>query len=183
MINLYEDLKMCWDGLKLQHCERLFSPTVWPYLTGDGLLGYAKVSVSSGDRWDFAEDGIGCLTVAVHSDQQLVDIVAFPPSKPDQWLVRTGNGVFLGEDHLIEAEMNWNPEHIPLVVPTVLEWLHTKGQSICIVDPIPDALRRLRDLDALEVPTKEFGQVLRLQMSKPPRLPEITIVKGARDAA
>lgn len=183
MSDVYEDLKLCWEGLKMEHCQRIFSAAVWPHLTGGGLLGYAKVRICADERWEFAEDGVGCLTVAVHELGQLVDIVAFPPDRPNHWLVRTGLAEFLGEDVLIEAEDNWNPENIPLVVPTVLEWLETKGRSICLVDPTPSALRRLRNLEAIEVPTREFGQVLRLEMSRPPRLPEITITKGARDAA
>jgi hypothetical protein len=185
MTDLFADLKTCWSGLKLQHCERVLPRSVWPYLTQRGLLGYAKVRAGREDRWDFDEAGIGCLTVAVHADDgALIDIVAFEPNKPNQWLVRTGNGYFLGENILATAERGiWTDADVPVVVPTPLEWLQMGGRAVCIVDPTPRSLARIRNLGTLKVPSPRFAQALRLQMSRPPRLPEIKILEREKHAA
>ena len=184
--NLFADLKTCWSGLQMQHCQRVLPQSIWPHLSKRGLLGYAKISVDSDDKWDFDEAGKGHLTVTVYSDEdssEVADIVAFDPAASDRWYLRTGAAGFLGEHILAENERAWDYDQPPLVVPSPMEWLKAGGNAVCVINPSTSALARLRDLKMIRVPSARFAAGLRLQMSKPPRLPEIKVVGGIRRAA
>lgn len=174
-------------ALQLRHCQRLAALGVrdWPAMTQDGLLGMTRASVGPDDLWTPDDAGQPHVCVAVVEDGAIVDIVAFRPDQPDAWALRTGNGWALGVDNVQAARSGWTEEQWTLHLhATPLDWLRASCIGACVIDGFSfQASAEIRDCKALKVDDARFARALRLQLSKPLRLPEIAVTRGARHAA
>ena len=186
-MSLAGEMRAAADAITLPQCQRLsvMGITSWPDLTQHGLIGVAACKIS-GDFFNYDEGGPLHVVLPVERDGVLVDLVAFDPANPNLWGLRTGDGAALGDCRIEEAlsARGW-PDAVPLyLTPTPLEWLRAQCRGACIIDGFtPETCTRLRGLDDIAVSSKAFERALRLQLSKPPRIPEIHLAEGRRNAA
>lgn len=186
-MSLEEQMRAAADRLTLAQCKRLatLGVTCWPDLTARGLIGVARVSIS-GDLFDYDEAGKVHIVLPVSDDGELVDLVAFDPINPDDWALKTGNGTALGESRIIDAldKQGWPDAKALELFPTPLEWLRADCRGACIVDGFkPATASRLRRLTHIVCSTDKFMRALRLQLSRPPRIPEMSVLEAKRNAA
>ncbi|SNT15742.1 hypothetical protein SAMN06295912_1508 [Sphingomonas laterariae] len=175
------------DALKHPHCEwlRAHGGTEWPLLTAKGILGIGRAAIDpTGDRWGPDEAGALHFMVGVVEDGALVDIIAFSPDAPSRWALRTWNGTILGMDNVRRAQGAFPGEVVMLrMVGTPLEWIGDTTAA-CVIDGYSaQASAEIREVQSIDVPNSKLAQALRLQLTKPPRIPEINITKGRRHAA
>lgn len=147
-----------------------------------GLVGVAQVEIGKNDIWSPAEHGPYFLTIAVNEEEAVTDIVAFSPDKPNEWFLRIGSAWALGLDNILEAQTGW-PGSSVLLHETPLDWLRSGMEGSCVIDWTDDAIIALRSLPHIDVARPKFAAALRLQLSKPPRLPEIDITGGQKRGA
>lgn len=153
-----------------------------PEIFGAGILGFANAEVGRNDFWQPASHGPRCAVIAAIEEGIILDLIAFDPAAPDVWFIRTGNAWALGMDAVTEVSRSWNGGEL-LLHPTPLDWLKARGVGACVVNWTDDARRALRDLPAINVSSPKIAQALRLELSRPPRLPEIQVKRWRRDAA
>ena len=185
--NLFAEMAEYAKHIKLKHCQHLAALGVkhWPHITGAGHLGFARIEIDKRDLWQPIETGKPHLIIPVFEGTGMVDLIAFDPGNPDFWALRTGLGWALGADEIYAARAGWNDEQRTLrVAATPLEWLTIDGPAACIIDGWSwHACAELREVPFVQVANNNLARVLRLQLSKPPRIPEIMISGGERHAA
>lgn len=137
-------------------------PAALGRLTGEGLLGLARVEVLKGGLFQFDPGGEQRLILGVcepcgrgwgpaaHEERVLVDLVAISSADPNAWALRCGYAAVLGEDALEEADAAVCAERPAMVrlFGRPLDWLIAGGApgSICVLDWTAAALARLRGL-------------------------------------
>lgn len=162
-----------------------FNPS---HAIGAGILGIAEVQELSGDLWQPCEGGTKMVTVAVTEGGSfwdggtITDIVAFDPTSPTRWLLRTGDAWALGFDHIDYAQGDLNGDALAIHA-TPFDWLSAGMAGCCVINWTHKARTTLRDLARLQVHSPRYAQALRLELSRPPSLPEITCVGERRRAA
>lgn len=148
-----------------------------------GLVGVSRVEISKDEKWAPADQGRIMLTVAVYEADAITDIVAFDPASPNEWFLRTGNAWALGINAIEAATDIFDASNSVFLHATPLDWLRYGMGGACVLDWTPEAINTLRAASKIEVPSPKFAQALRLQLSRPPRLPEIRTTDGMRHAA
>lgn len=146
------------------------------------IVGVSQVDIDKADNWSPAQTGPFYITIAVSEREAITDIVAFSPDAPDQWYLRRGSSWALGLDEIAAVQSGWHGASL-FISPTPLDWLRAGMRGACVIDWTRDAMDTLRSLSGIQVADRKFAQALRLQLSKPPRLPEINVFGGKRDAA
>lgn len=122
-------------------------------------------------------DGHPHLVLPVYEDGELVDLVAFRSELPDKWMLRTGLGWALGvEDGLprLYERSFWHTEPLSLSA-TPLDWLRGGAKGLCVLDWEAPELAELSDFTAVQCPDATIAAVLRKALTKPPRLPNISV--------
>lgn len=114
------------------------------------------------------------LVQPVVADGALIDLVAWRSLRPDDWRLLHGDAWVLGEDELQRAE-GWPGERAPRMLRTPLDWLRAGGEGFVVVDWSSPEVHRLANLDEIEVPNRELGELLTREISRPRRLPKITV--------
>jgi hypothetical protein len=184
---LADEMRAAADRIELKHCQRLaaMGVTEWPKLTEQGLIGLVRCTVGKNDIYEPAEDGTDHIALAVLEDGALVDIVAFTVDDPQGWALRTGNGWALGVDNIRYAQGGWGEADSTLrMCATPLDWLRAGCEGACIIDGYSwQASSEVRNVKSLEVDSPAMARALRLQLSKPPQIPEINVKRGQRHAA
>lgn len=102
-------------------------------------VGMATIEAGEDGTFIPSPDGVpACIVAAVDPYNRplggsgLFDLVAFRPSDPRKWWLRTGNAYALG-DHLLDLAQPVR------VVRTPVEWLATGGYAVCILDWSPSS--------------------------------------------
>jgi hypothetical protein len=113
-------------------------------------------------------------------DGCIIDLIAFKPDDPDAWCNRVGNCWALGMDDINTARDAWGSLFLH---PTPLDWLRSGGRGACVVEWNHEARSTLRNVGEIDVTSPKFAQALRLELARPPRLPEISIKRMRRGAA
>lgn len=112
------------------------------------------------------------LVLPVREDGDLVDLCAFRSSAPEKWLLRSGQGWALGLERGLERH-TWGDPVALAVSP--LEWLRHGAGGLCILDWDAPELTYLLGVPNLVCSTREQASHLRAALSKPVRLPNISI--------
>ncbi|MBK9661479.1 MAG: hypothetical protein IPO68_16530 [Chitinophagaceae bacterium] len=146
-----------------------------------GLVGVSQIEIAANETWSPSDHGPYYLTIAVNEAEAVTDIVAFAPDKPNEWFLRRGSAWALGMDH-INGALAW-PDTVVSLSATPLDWLRADMWGACVLDWTTDAIDTIRALQEIEVSSPKFAAALRLQLSKPPRLPEIAVSGDKKNAA
>ncbi len=120
------------------------------------------------------------LVLPVYGDGELVDIVAFRSSHPNNWLLRTGPGWALGVERGLERH-TWGDQVSLALSP--LEWLQQGASGLCVLDWAAPEVHYLTEVPHLVCSTEGVAALLRSALSKPVRFPEISICGGMNLAA
>lgn len=176
-------------AFEMRHVRTLlrggFNPAV---AHGAGILGIAEVEELTGDLWHPCEGGTVMATIAVMENGSfwdggtMTDIIAFDPAQPKRWLLRFGDAWALGFDEIEHARGDWNDSTLTIHA-TPFDWLQSGMTGCCIVNWTNEARSIIRDMPRLKVHSARYAQALRLELSRPPRLPEITYHGEHRHAA
>lgn len=154
-----------------------------PALLHDGLIGVARVETDKRDFWVPVDTGKPMIVTPVEEDGQALDLIAFDPVEPDVWYLRTGNGYALGADAVRNAVQGWDAADKRLLLhATPLDWLRAGAEGACVTQWTPESRSAVRHVDAVDVTSIKFARALRLELSRPPRIPEIE-VKGTQTRA
>ncbi|MGN6374863.1 MAG: hypothetical protein ACTHMG_04840 [Sphingomonas sp.] len=149
-------------------------------LVADGRIGVVKANVERDDFWSPDEGGKSMIVTPVVEDGRTIDLVAFLLSDPDAWYLRTGDGWALGAEAVADAATAWDSEGGQMHLhPTPVEWLRSGGAGACVIRWTDEARATLRNVPAISVASPVVARKLRLELARPPRLPEIT-VRGRR---
>lgn len=116
--------------------------------------------------------------VSEHPDEQIIDLVAFQPSDPTRWWLRSGQGVVLG---LHNARLAAFKEEPVFVHATPLDWLRAECQGVVVLDWTADILSRLDGYGILTDATT--GKRLEQAFTRHFNFPQIKIIEGQRHAA
>lgn len=168
----------------LRHLTPLgFSTQVIAHLTHYGMLGAVTVAFDGG-LWFPEEGGTSLLVTPLEEDGAVVDIIAFNPKVPARWAARTGVGWALGTDSLREIEQAWDDsERCLLLQATPTDWLRSGCHGISVVQWNDEARRTLLQIPKLEVQDRKYAQTVRLELTRPPRIPEIKMPRQRSRAA
>lgn len=152
-------------------------------LHAEAAIGLVQVETDSRDFWTPIDTGKAMLVTPLVEEESVVDLIAFDPKAPDRWYLRTGAGWALGHDAVRRATDGWGePERLELH-PTPLEWLRSGCSGACVAQWTDEARMALRSLVGIDVGLPRFAHVLRLELSRPPRLPDIQARKLRQHAA
>lgn len=158
----------CWFGapslVGLEFVETTDSNRYWPREHGNvHYVAPVLTGGPSGQLWD------------------LLDLVVFKPSRPDQWWLRAGNGVLLGPDW---PEWCVTLDNEPLYLhSTPLDWLRAGGQGSCIVDWSASLSLHLGSCADIICDTPELASRLHYALNKPTRPPNIHVAREAANVA
>lgn len=121
-------------------------------------------------RWEYYPGGIPSLLLAVRDAfGDVVDIIAWPITRPDKWARLTGKAVLLGEDALTRAVFD---EPVK-VWRTPLSWLVAGGDGLVVLDQ-DKAWRRLNGGPALVGEDLAHAKELRTIIT-PPEPPKVFV--------
>lgn len=135
--------------------------------------GWGVVNASAGDDGLYLPgSGEPHLVLPVIENGDLIDLVAFRSATPERWLLRTGQGWALGLERGLEPH-TWHPETLLSCNP--LDWLRADCEGLCVLDWGAPETHYLVGVPHLECSTPELAGLLRGALSKPVRLPTISI--------
>ncbi|MBA4754574.1 MAG: hypothetical protein H2050_07070 [Sphingobium sp.] len=154
-------------------------------LIAESMIGITAAEFDSRDFWTPVPTGKIMIVTPLEEDGRIADLIAFDPTDPDTWYLRTGTGWALGHDHLDEISRNagwpdtqqWVDLHA-----TPLDWLRAGCTGACVTQWNAESRSRLRHHDRIHVASSKFARALRLELTRPPRIPEIE-VKGTQSRA
>lgn len=156
-----------------------------PALLAECMIGVANVETDSADNWTPIETGKPMIVTPLEEDGRIADLIAFDPKDPDTWYLRTAKGWALGMAHLDEITRNtgW-PETQQWVDlhATPLDWLRAGCTGACVTQWNGESRAALRLHQRVHVASSKFARALRLELTRPPRIPEIE-VKGMQSRA
>ena len=75
-------------------------------LIAESMIGITAAEFDSRDFWTPIPTGKPMIVTPLEEDGKIADLIAFDPSNPDTWYLRTGTGWALGHDHLDEITRN-----------------------------------------------------------------------------
>lgn len=158
-----------------QALERLGVPRsamcgLWRHGYGFGVAA----ATNAGNGLYEPGEGQHHLILPVYDDGALVDLCAFRAARPLQWLLRSGQGWALGVGRGLEPHSWGDP--IPLAA-SPLEWLQQGCEGLCVLDWDAPEVRYLSELPRLDCSSPELANHLRAALSKPARLPQISVLE------
>ncbi len=118
------------------------------YLPGSAI-GFARIE-TDGDLYQPADEGQGALVMAtaIMTGGEFEDLIAFRPSDPDRWFLRTGMGRWLGEfeigRRLVTAPVHIDPPALLSpgrtddelhIFATPMDWLRNNADGACPLVP------------------------------------------------
>lgn len=169
------------EGRQMEILAGLGLPAAQLY--AETLIGVTTGAIDRRDFWQPDEAGRRLLVTPLTEAGAILDLVAFDPKEPNAWYLRTGHGWALGHEAMERASQGW-PGDAPLVLhATPMEWLASGCEGTCVVQWTDEARRTIRDLAACEVRSSEFARALRLELTRPPRIPEILVRRWQNRAA
>jgi len=125
-------------------------------------------------------DGPPMICLPVYDSGDLIDLVAFRSSDPDNWLLRTGLGWCLGLERGLEAHTWGDPVHL---ARTPLEWIQGGAEGLALLDWSAPEVHYLTGVPHLVCSDATQAGMLRKALSRPVRFPTISIQQEARLAA
>lgn len=174
--DLDDELRLAALAVGPAHLNRLRALGVsWPTIGELGRhhhgLGIVRAKEAE-DELYILGDGEQHLVLPVYEDGELLDLVAFRSGDPERWLLRSGYGWALGLEHGLGRHTWGGP--VPLSV-SPLEWLQRGAEGLCVLDWSAPEVYYLNDIDHLVCSSARLAKHLRIALSKPARLPKISI--------
>lgn len=152
-------------------------------LIGDSMVGIVAAEVDKRDIWTPIETGKTMIATPLEEEGQIVDLIAFDIKCPDIWYLRTGAGWALGSEAITAAVQGWGAADQRLELhATPLDWLRAGCTGTCVTQWTPESRAAIRSVEAIDVASPKFARALRLELTRPPRIPEIE-VKGMHSRA
>lgn len=146
-------------------------------------IGLTHVEVDRADFWTPMDTGKPMIVTPLEEDGFTVDLIAFDIKEPDFWYLRSGAGWALGSEAVTAAAQGWDASDKRLVLhATPLDWLRSGCNGACVTQWTPESRSAVRQVDAIDVTSPKFARALRLELTRPPRIPEIE-VKGMQSRA
>jgi hypothetical protein len=156
----------------------------WQAIT-DAVPAHTRISVSTGNTFEFIEDGGSAFIVSVKVETALtaeasdpieairhgwiVDLVAFHPNYPGRWALRRGAAEWLG---CIEPQY-LDPEPVP-VWRTPLRWLRAGCRGVVLLSKERESQYRiLSGLGAIVAEDQQHAAELRQQLGRPWPTPRV----------
>lgn len=121
------------------------------------------------------------LLLPVHERGELIDLVAFRSSAPNNWLLRKDLGWALGWDRGAEP-YTWDDEPTPVWL-SPLEWLQNARTGVCVLAWDAPEVLELRDVPKLVCSSPKLALHLEAALRKPARCPEILLMGETHLAA
>lgn len=182
-VDLRSEMEAATDAVRQIHLDRLqalgVSPTTIADLGRDfPSFGVVRAEPVGGGLFQPGE-GDAHIVLPVVEDGDLVDLVAFRSTTPDEWTLRTGNGWGLGLGRGVGWH-TWAPSVHLSANP--LAWLRDGAQGLCVLDWRSPDLIRLDVLQSVTVADADTAVLLREALSRPVRLPHIEIMEALRAA-
>lgn len=182
-VDLHAELTVAAAHLHATHLrmlERLAVPRgpLCDMLSDGWSLGIAPAAKASEGLYQ-PSDGPPHLIIPVWEDGALIDLCAFRSGVPDWPLLRTGNGWALGLERGLEAH-TWGPAAL---VATPLDWLCRGGRALCVLDWAAAEVSYLRDVPHLVCQSEKLASMLLGALTRPQRLPQISVEEAQRAAA
>jgi hypothetical protein len=110
------------------------------------VLGAAPVVPVGGDLFQIDDAGSWAVLQAVAPDgENLVDLIAWRPTRPDRWCFLRGHGEALGERQL---ELRFDLSQPVKVYSTPLDWYRADGSGLCILKRTWEVAQRLLGCEA-----------------------------------
>jgi hypothetical protein len=126
-------------------------------------------------------EGDAHVVLPVVMDGDLVDIVAFRPSAPSEWMLRTGLGWALGLHRGLEP-YTWGEPAVVRESP--LDWMRADCTGLVVLDFAAPERRSLRCIRKIHCTTDRLTRMMTRQLAIDPYLPEIiTVPEGAERKA
>lgn len=158
-----------------------------PALFAAGMIGLDRVCIDAKDYWQPDEAGTQMIIVPASTSDQIIDLIAFDIAEPDAWYVRTGQAWALGMDDIDVACGAWPGVTEDLWLhPTPIDWLRAETTGACVVQWCDEARHQLRNLAGasnIRVSSPLTAQRLRLELTRPPHIPNIIVGRHHRRAA
>jgi hypothetical protein len=200
-VNLAGELAAAAGMVRQPHLDRLWSLGVPKWFIaerGERLppIGVAHVEASRGGLYQpLPGAGTSCLILPVIEDGDLIDLVAFRSTSPDDWLLRTGNGFALGlEDGMgrwlwyAPADLDAKPPKHEVGRPThlfanPLDWMQGGGAGVSVLDWSSPEIHRLDVLPRVTVSDQATAALLDHALRRPVRVPQIDVIGGLANVA
>lgn len=145
-------------------------------LMADGAIGVVNAEVDSRDFWTPIETGRALVVTPLEEEGQTVDLIAFDIKEPDVWFLRTGAGWALGHAAIDAALFGWDASDQRLELhATPFDWLRAGCSGACVTQWTPESRAAVRQVEAIDVTSPKFARALRLELTRPPRIPEIEV--------
>lgn len=145
------------------------------HFTGQGRLGSVNVGFDH-HLWVPEETGPTLMVTPLGEDGVIVDLIAFNPHEPANWAMRTGASWALGLDVLTDVNHAWTSSERHLTLhATPFDWIRDGGNGLCVVQWNDEARATLRKVPLLKVQDQRFAQLVRLELTRPPAIPEIAV--------
>lgn len=127
------------------------------------------------------EEGPMHLIQPVMEGGEIIDLVAWASARPDRWGLRIGTGWALGLENVIEPG-GWDAPSAHLVA-TPLDWLRGGAVATVILNWDAPEIEGLRYLGDVVCSDATVAGLLHAALSRPPLLPNISVMEGLRHAA
>lgn len=181
MADLYMELKEAAFSVcetDLAHLRRLGALNAGVAAFGMVMHQFGLMRIADGEDGLFHPDPDGrrSLVLPVVEDGELIDLVSFSTSTPDNWRLRTGLGTALG---LHDGWCHCWPDEVQLH-RNPLQWLRGGCSGLCVVDWDAPDLIRLNDLPSITVDDEALRGQLRKALLRPIRLVPIHLNSESR---
>lgn len=185
MPDLYPELKRATFAVRQPHIDRLKARGADMLAIAEmgrhfHPFGVERVIDAGGGCYIPSDEGEPWVILPVYDDWELVDLVAFPTSAPDNWLLRLGVGWLLG---LNDGRPSLENQETVRLHRSPLDWLRAGGDGISILDWSAPELFTLNDLAGIVVDDPGVKRQLVAALTRPVRLPNITISQEVKLAA
>lgn len=181
--HLRQEMSSATGRITFQQAEKLRAFGLpMPSLIGQSLIGTVHAEVDSRDFWTPIETGKPMVVTPLEERGEMLDLIAFDPSVPDVWYLRTGAGWALGCDAVADASEGWDADQHLTLHATPLDYLRAGCTGACVTQWTSESRAGIRQVHWVDVASPKFARALRLELTRPPRIPEIE-VKGMHSRA
>lgn len=183
MSDLYGELRSAAEQVHSLHLSRLRGLGVsWETIAELGRhsygLGVANAIEHPSEPGLYCLDPAGAphLVLPVFDAGELIDLVAFRSSAPNDWLLRTGLGWALGLERGLERHTWGDPVNLAV---SPLEWLQQGATGLCVLDWDAPEVPYLTGVPHLVCSTETQAALLRKSLARPVRFPTISVMEAA----
>ncbi|MEW5876304.1 MAG: hypothetical protein AB1752_14135 [Candidatus Zixiibacteriota bacterium] len=147
----------------------------WPLF---GAVGVSSIVPQGDGLYRPGRIGTRAIILGVRdeSTSEIIDLLAFPPERPDHWRRRTGLAMFLGEAAVSRAAFMGEPID---VFPDPLAWLQAGAFGCVILDPTISLRFWFAGIPELRAATADLGRRIDDRLRREPELrrPRVVVLK------